>query len=472
MRRHKLLFGVLALGITHLLFLPCVNAQGRVKTCVGVDVRSVTETFQIMRSMGMDPKPDTINVVSNGPEGKVTVVAFGPLLGPMDDSTDVKTDLACTQNGLELTAMITRSANFHGAIAQNVIWVPRITIVLALRQPEIAVQAIWRMRLTTGAEQTHAQTPPFPDRAYPITVTETVRSASAPVANGQDFPVKVEIKPAQTAVKNNEAFSVNTFAKADARPSASRPRRKNIQENGEVVRDAASQHKQVPGGVEVAQPVVGEEENAQRVSHAARAQPHYSVPADGALERRHRDHDHPALRQINQRRCPLEAVHGKALEDYAGHGQRPLEAKERPAERPAQRDQREGRVSARDQQIDGRVIQNVKDVARPRPHQRVVERGAEINQHQRRRKDRATDYVPCRAAGGGGDQVDRAHNRQRRADAMRDGVGQNIAQLVFRLHSLMIARRGINGAFSDQSECERIASGCSMQWRWGRVALN
>ena len=88
MRRHKLLFGVLALGITHLLFLPCVNAQGRVKTCVGVDVRSVTETFQIMRSMGMDPKPDTINVVSNGPEGKVTVVAFGPLLGPMDDSTD------------------------------------------------------------------------------------------------------------------------------------------------------------------------------------------------------------------------------------------------------------------------------------------------------------------------------------------------------------------------------------------------
>jgi hypothetical protein len=153
-------------------------------------------------------EPENIQVVSSGPEGAVTLVALGPGLASMD-SGDVKSNLACTQNGIALTATITRSADFHGFVAQNFIWRPRFTIVLALRKPEIVVQAVWRMRLSTGAEQTHAWSPPFPDRKYPITVTETVRSSSSPAADGQGSPIKIEIKPAQTAVKNNEDFSVD-----------------------------------------------------------------------------------------------------------------------------------------------------------------------------------------------------------------------------------------------------------------------
>ncbi len=177
MLQHNLWFSVLVFGFSGLSLPPCANAQGGAKTCPGVVVRSETMTFEIMRFTGKDPMPDTINVMSNGPEGEVTIAVFGPLLGPMD-SSDVKTDLACKWNGIELAEKITRSANFHGGVLSNVIWLPKITIVLALRQPEITIQAIWRMRLTNGVEQTHAQTPPYPDRKYPITITETVHSES------------------------------------------------------------------------------------------------------------------------------------------------------------------------------------------------------------------------------------------------------------------------------------------------------
>ena len=80
---------------------------------------------------------------------------------------------------------------------------------------------------------------------------------------------------------------------------------------------------------------------------------------------------------------------------------------------------------------------------RPGPHQRVVERGADVNQDQRRGKDGATDDLRGRPARGYDDKISRAGNGQRRADAMGDGVGQNVAQMVgclLGLHRLMIAR--------------------------------
>ena len=160
------------------------------------------------------------------------------------------------------------------------------------------------------------------------------------------------------------------------------------------------------------------------------------MPAESVNERHHRDHHKPALPQVNQRRCHLEAPHGKALEDDSGDGQRPLDAKDGPAQRAAQRNQAEGRVGAGDEQIDGGVVENVKDVPRARPHQRVIERRADVDQHQRRGKDRATHHHPGCAARGCGDQVNRAHDRQHRADAVRDGIGQNVAQMVVGLHRL------------------------------------
>lgn len=86
----------------------------------------------------------------------VTVIALGPVLGSMD-SPKVETSLACTAKGIVLTATITRSADYHGAVLKNVLWRPKIEIVVVFRQPEIIFATTWRMRLTTGAEVDHAQ---------------------------------------------------------------------------------------------------------------------------------------------------------------------------------------------------------------------------------------------------------------------------------------------------------------------------
>ena len=85
----------------------------------------------------------------------------------------------------------------------------------------------------------------------------------------------------------------------------------------------------------------------------------------------------------------------------------------------------------------------MEDVPRARPHQRVVERGADVNQHQRRGKDGATHHLPSCPVRRYDDQVCRADDGQRRANAVSDGVGQNVAQMVgclLGLHRLMIAR--------------------------------
>jgi len=209
MCRNTLLFGVLFFGFLNCSFLFCVHAQARARICAGVVVRSVTVSEDIHGEAAFAAGPEKIEVVSSGPEGRVTVIALGPVLGSMD-STDVKIDLACTQNGILLTSMITRSANFHGGGLQNVNWRPKITIVLALKQPEIAVEAVWKMRLSTGAEQTHAWSPPYPDRKYPIILTETVRSMSAPTVSGESSPLQLQLKLARTEVKNNEEIIAQT----------------------------------------------------------------------------------------------------------------------------------------------------------------------------------------------------------------------------------------------------------------------
>ena len=108
-------------------------------------------------------------------EGKaVMVIVPGPVLGSMD-SHEIKTDLACTANGLVLTATITRSADYHGAVIKNVDWRPRIEMTVILRKPEVMLEAIWKMRLTNGDWVAHTQTPGYPEQTYPITMTATVR---------------------------------------------------------------------------------------------------------------------------------------------------------------------------------------------------------------------------------------------------------------------------------------------------------
>jgi hypothetical protein len=164
------------------LFDAVADAQGNVETCAGVEVRSIGISAEFERKVLLDAMPARIDIVSLQPStlkstaaGKaITVIALGPVLGSMD-SPDVKTNLGCTAKGFVLTATLTRSANYTGAAAKNVLWRPRISIAAVLRQPEGTVEATWRMRLTTGREINHARTPPYTEQEYPITVTKTIR---------------------------------------------------------------------------------------------------------------------------------------------------------------------------------------------------------------------------------------------------------------------------------------------------------
>jgi hypothetical protein len=157
------------------------SAQENTTTCGGAEVRSIVVSADVQRTVSRDARPANIEIVPaqasaamlGVAEKAITVIAYGPVLGSMD-SRKLKTDLVCTANGFVLTATITRSANFNGAALQNVNWYPRITIAVVLHEPEVVFQTTWRMRLTTSAELDHAQTPPYPDQRYPITLTKMI----------------------------------------------------------------------------------------------------------------------------------------------------------------------------------------------------------------------------------------------------------------------------------------------------------
>jgi len=74
------------------------------------------------------------------------------------------------------------------------------------------------------------------------------------------------------------------------------PRGNDVEEDGEVVGHTAGQHKQVPEGVEVTQPVEGEKDDAQRLSQASGAHPQQAVPAERVNQRPHGNYCQPALR--------------------------------------------------------------------------------------------------------------------------------------------------------------------------------
>jgi hypothetical protein len=157
---------------------PDANAQEGVKSCPSVEVRSINESGRPVRNLPLDTKQETIETgVSKAEAQDVTIVARGPVLGSMD-SEKLSTALACTRDGFVLTATITRSANYHGAVRQNVLWSPEIIIVIVPRQPAVVAQTIWKMRLSNGKELGRARTPPYLQQDYPITVTQTVHTRS------------------------------------------------------------------------------------------------------------------------------------------------------------------------------------------------------------------------------------------------------------------------------------------------------
>ena|SRR5215472_347982 len=157
-----------------LLVLPA-GAQDSMKSCPAAEVRSIHETAKPIQDLPLDTKQATIETRAPQGEAKdITIVARGPVLGSMD-SEKLNTAVACTTDGFVLTATITRSANYNGAVRQNVLWSPEITIVVVPRQPAVIVQTIWKMRSSDGKELGRARTPPYRQQDYPIAVTQTVR---------------------------------------------------------------------------------------------------------------------------------------------------------------------------------------------------------------------------------------------------------------------------------------------------------
>ena len=146
------------------------------KSCDGVDIRVVDVGSELEGLQQSDARPHLIVAApASDPEDQgervTTITAFGPMLGSMD-SHDVRASIACTATGFALTALITRSEHYNGAILANILWRPKITVRVIKPRPEMTMAAVWAMRLTNGAPLARARTPPYPELQYPFAVLE------------------------------------------------------------------------------------------------------------------------------------------------------------------------------------------------------------------------------------------------------------------------------------------------------------
>lgn len=153
-----------------------VRAQVPLQSCAGVEVRSISVAYEPAQETPLDGGPEVpAQPARPAAAGDTTIVARGPVLGSMD-SPEVSTLVSCTSTGFSLTAAISRSADYKGSALQNQLWRPRISMAISFRNPEIAFQMVWKMRLTTGAEVDRARTPPYSELKYPIILESKLRS--------------------------------------------------------------------------------------------------------------------------------------------------------------------------------------------------------------------------------------------------------------------------------------------------------
>ncbi|HSS19661.1 MAG TPA: hypothetical protein VLL54_06275 [Pyrinomonadaceae bacterium] len=155
---------------------PSVEAESTKgpKTCAQVEVSSLDITTEYPRpDMPFNAAPST-TVTPEANSKEVMIVALGPALGSMD-SFKLKTQLTCTAKGFAVAATVIRSADYQGGVVKNVLWRPRIKIAAKLREPEATFEMTWKMRLTSGLEVEHADTPPYASQKYPITLSNVIR---------------------------------------------------------------------------------------------------------------------------------------------------------------------------------------------------------------------------------------------------------------------------------------------------------
>lgn len=156
-----------------LMPVAATSAQEKAATCSSPEPPSVKVAVESAMTLGRAKTVPSIDAPAPGSAGQITVIARGPILGSMD-SEDVSTYLACTHAGFVLTATIVRSAQYRGAVRQNVPWRPVITVVLRPLPGELSFESIWRMKLTNGKTVDRAQTPSHPEQRYPFSVRTTL----------------------------------------------------------------------------------------------------------------------------------------------------------------------------------------------------------------------------------------------------------------------------------------------------------
>ena len=69
------------------------------------------------------------------------------------------------------------------------------------------------------------------------------------------------------------------------------------------------------------------------------------------------------------------------------------------------------------------MVEDLENVACTRPHQRMVKRGADVDEHQGDGEYGAADDFPGISSRGCSDEVYSSHNCYDGSDAVRDGVG-------------------------------------------------
>ena len=81
----------------------------------------------------------------------------------------------------------------------------------------------------------------------------------------------------------------------------SQPSRKHIEQNREIMRDAAGQYEDMPGSMKIANSIESEKDDAKRVSHTARSEPRDAMPSNRANQWPRDEDNEPALKQIDHR---------------------------------------------------------------------------------------------------------------------------------------------------------------------------
>jgi hypothetical protein len=149
-----------------------------IKACRSVLVRSLEIAAASIRlAPDLTPDAESVLALPSSAPGVTNVAAEGPVLGSMD-SRQLASGLLCTDDGITLNVVITRSSSYAGAAAKNALWRPAVTLALELREPTVAFRVAWRLRLSNGEELLRSQTPPFAEQTYPIVVEKTLAAGS------------------------------------------------------------------------------------------------------------------------------------------------------------------------------------------------------------------------------------------------------------------------------------------------------